>query len=69
MAYASNFDAWLEAPYTRAAAEEAAYERFCEERNLDFDSIEAETAWNAHKDALYAAEEADYDFGPLTEDA
>jgi hypothetical protein len=69
MAYASSFDAWLEAPYTRAADEEADYERFCEERDLDFDTVEAEAAWNAYKDALYAAEEADYDIGPLTEDA
>jgi hypothetical protein len=31
------FDRWLEAPYVEAAAREAAYEKFCEERDLDLD--------------------------------
>lgn len=30
-----GYDSWLEAPYTRAAALEAEFERFCEEHDLE----------------------------------
>ena len=31
----AGLDSWLEAPYTNAAADEAAYERWCEANDLD----------------------------------
>jgi hypothetical protein len=40
-----GYDAWLEAPYERAAAMEAEYERFCEANDFDFDDPEAEVAF------------------------
>ena len=42
-----DYDTWLEAPFQRAAAEAEAYWDFCEERDLDCDSDEAQEAWEA----------------------
>lgn len=47
----NDYDRWLEAPYTRAAEDDAAYERFCERNNLPIDSPHSEAKWQAYKDA------------------
>lgn len=39
----ANYDAWLEAPYTRAAKEQETFENYCATRNLDTD----DEAWEA----------------------
>lgn len=42
-----NYDAWLEAPYQRRAAQEHAWEEFeewCARRNLETDDVDYE-AW------------------------
>lgn len=44
----SSYDRWLEEPYTRAAAEEAAFEKWCEENGVEFD---AEDAWDRFEEA------------------
>ena len=65
MAYASAYDQWLEAPYVRAAAEEADYHAFCEANDLDPDTAEAEVAFQAAAPDEYDPEA---DFGPCPEE-
>ena len=42
-----GYDEWLEAPYTNAARQGAAYEQWCETSGLD----PAEDHWQAFEDA------------------
>lgn len=67
----SAYDRWLEEPYTRAAAEEAAFEKWCEAEDVEFDAPDAwerfEAAmadeWEARADDLAEARaEARMDF-------
>lgn len=51
------FDRWLEAPYTRAAADAADFERYCEQHDFDFDDPAARVAY----EALQAENEAAYE--------
>lgn len=51
----SNFDRWLEAPYVAAAAEAEAFYAYCDERDIDPYTTEAEEAWQAHCDAIDTA--------------
>lgn len=61
----SGYDAWLERPYVereaQAAAEEAAWERFCDEHGLEYDddSDEARRAFDAFLEQLEADAEAE----------
>jgi hypothetical protein len=57
----SNFDRWLEKPYTDRAREEAEFEEFCEAQGIDFDDPEA--------DALFQAWQDSFDEGPDPDDA
>lgn len=36
-----GYDAWLEAPYVDAAAREEAFEKWCEENDVEFDAPDA----------------------------
>lgn len=62
----SAYDSWLEAPYVQAAQEEAAFEKWCEDNDVEFDAPDAwqrfedEMAerWEAAADAAEARAEA-----------
>jgi hypothetical protein len=50
----ANYDAWLEAPYQRAAAEGEAAERFAEANDMP---MESQADWDAIYDAMHDAEQ------------
>jgi hypothetical protein len=43
-----GYDAWLEAPYVRAAAEAEAFLAWCEEYEIDSEASDAEAQWEAY---------------------
>lgn len=47
-----NYDSWLCAPYERAAEESERYYQFCEDRDVDPDSVDAESLYQDYLDSV-----------------
>jgi hypothetical protein len=57
----SAYDRWLEAPYQRAAAEEAQFETFCENFDLDPEAPDSEQLFQDYISEDYREVEYEYE--------